>query len=237
MLQGIDALPSVQQDDEIFHITIINLDERLYDQAYDVITNPPTFEKFKTLKETIVAKFSSSSVARLEQLVSGIQLGDNKPSHMLTQLQRTNVTRDQQIIKDFWLQRLPTAARAVVAGVAKSSPMMSVEDLALVADEINDNIKKNEVVAVDFQSTSSNISAIRDNSKSLSERISKIENSISRLENSFKRKFASNQAQSYTRGISNSFSKEDESKVCWYHAKFGGNATRCKTPCSFSSKN
>lgn len=109
-IQNFGKMDQDRRDIEKFNVTIMYLDERLYEQAYEVIKNPPTRDRFATLKQTVISKFSTSSLSRLEQLNSGIQLGDNKPSHMLSLLQRTDVTSDQKLIKDFWIQRLLISA-------------------------------------------------------------------------------------------------------------------------------
>jgi len=146
-IQGFGKMNAEQRDAMKFNLTIMHLDERLYEQAYEVIQNPPESEKYATLRKTVLAKFSSSSMARLEQLIAGIQLGDGKPSHMLSQLQRTGVTSDQKLIKGFWLQRLPVDTRGILAVFAKSNPDTTVESLAAIADEVMDVTHVNAAVS------------------------------------------------------------------------------------------
>lgn len=226
-LEAFFKLQNVTNDGEQFSITIIHLDERLYDESFEIINNPPLNNKFKSLKDVILSKFSTSSISRLEQLASGIKLGDSKPSHLLSKLQRTNVTQDNNIIRDFWLQRLPSTARAVLAGMIRSKPDISFTELSLVADEIVDSIKNgnNNVSEI---SEEPEVNAIRTTGP-VNDRLSKLEESISRIEKSLKT--LSNVKQQNTQQNSNT------STLCWYHFKFGNNAKQCRQPCTFHSKN
>ncbi|XP_065356246.1 uncharacterized protein LOC135950643 [Calliphora vicina] len=233
-LDAFFKLHNITNDSEQFSITIIHLDERLYDEAFDIITNPLSINKFITLKEVISNKFSTSSISRLEQLASRIQLGDTKPSHLLTKLQRTNVTQDKNIIRDFWLQRLPPTARAVLAGMIRSQPNISFTELSLVADEIVDSLRNsnNGIAEISEESLNSDICAVG-NTGSVNKRLSNLENSISRIEKSLRTLSLPNQQSRQ----SNSQQNANTNILCWYHFKFGNNAKQCKEPCTFNSKN
>lgn len=224
-----------QRDNAKFNIAVMYMDERLHEQAFDVVRNPPAKDKYETLRTTVLNKFSVSPIARLEQLTSGIQLGDNKPSHMLTQLQRTGVTTDKQLIKDFWLQKLPVSARAVITGVDKGNPDMSLEQLASIADEIIDVVRVNSVDVVSARDPNkhfqdSNNKPI-DKKSSIEDRIKRIEQTLSRIE------LKSSNRRSRSRSRNNSTSRKSSSSHqgdCWYHKRFGDKAQKCDPPCNFS---
>lgn len=240
-IQNFGKMNQKRRDAEKFNMTIMHLDEKLYEQAFEIIRNPPEENLYDTLKQTIISKFSASSISRLEQLTSGIQLGDNKPSHMLTQLQRTDVTRDKQIIKDFWIQRLPVAARAVIAGVDKSSPNMTLEELAIIADEIVDTVRVNNIESIgNTVSPNANISAMATNQNN--DRISMLEKIIARIENKLdnpNHNGRSRNRQRENRDKTPHRSKSRNNYVpanngkCWYHSNYGDLARKCTAPCTF----
>lgn len=160
-------------------------------------------------------------MARLEQLITGIQLGDGKPSHMLALLQRTDVTNDMQLIKQLWIQRLPMSVRAVVACVAKSNPNYPLDELGAMADEIFDSTHNSSVESV--TSPTNNNSAVDAVSNDISERISQIEKTLSSLQKDIKRSSSSSRRNNSPQNTS----------FCYFHKRFGNRARKCNPPCNF----
>lgn len=213
-----------QQDQIKFNITLMHMDEKLHEQAYEIVRNPPQVNRYELLKQTIISKFSASPMARLEQLTTGIQLGDSKPSHILTQLQRTEVTKDTQLIRNLWLQRLPVSVRAVIACVARSNPACSMDELGAIADEILDSVRVNSLESISStKQTTVSIDAV---SNDVSTRLSRIEQTLSRLQKEIKRSPSPRRRT------------EGNNSICFYHEKFGSRARKCNQPCQFTvSKN
>ncbi|XP_036327184.1 uncharacterized protein LOC118739782 [Rhagoletis pomonella] len=228
-----------QRDNTKFNIAVMYMDERLHEQAFDVVRNPPAKCKYEALRTTILSKFSVSPIARLEQLTSGIQLGDKKPSHMLTQLQRTGVTSDKQLIKDFWLQKLPVSARAVITGIDKGNPEMTLEQLASIADEIIDVVRANSVDAVTARNpqdqTVNNTTTPCGSNSSIESRIERIERALSRIETSTKRD-SNRRSRSHSRNKgAMRTSSNSQQVICWYHKRFSDQAQKCNSPCNYKS--
>lgn len=254
-IQGLGKLNQDQRDLTKFNITVMYMDEKLHEQAYDVVKFPPETKRYETLKETILARFSATPAARLEQLTSGIQLGDSKPSHLLTQLQRTNATSDKQLIRDLWLQRLPATARAVVAGIAKSNPAMPLEQLASTADEIIDTVRCGSAEPVSItavaqpgssQQTSEPLSSLQAVAASIASPLESLANELRKSLARIEAKLASTSdgrgrsQQRYQRGRSStphrSQSRGNASGVCWYHRTFKDRATKCEQPCTYAAQ-
>ncbi|XP_017485500.1 PREDICTED: uncharacterized protein LOC108374052 [Rhagoletis zephyria] len=236
-INNFGKLNQEQRDSTKFNIAVMYMDERLHEQAYDIVRNPPNKDKYETLRQTILNKFSVSPIARLEQLTSGIQLGDSKPSHMLTQLQRTGVTTDKQLIKDFWLQKLPVSARAVITGIDKGNTDMTLEQLASIADEIIDVVRANSTNAVTVRSQQEQTTPTTklNGNSSMETRISRIERALSRIELSNRRR-RSSRPRSHSRSGETGHSSEGmQQKNCWYHRRFGDKAQKCETPCNFKT--
>lgn len=101
----------------------------------DVIEMPPALDKYLTLKNALIARFTDSEEKRLRLLIAGVELGNKKPSEMLRELKQLSggcVT--DNVLQILWLQRLPPRIQemlAVVKGV-------SLDKLAKLADKVSD---------------------------------------------------------------------------------------------------
>lgn len=80
-----------------------------------IIRDPPPENLYESLKERILATFSTSAEARLRQLLKGQALGDQKPSHLLNYMRQLNGGRcSNAVLKSLFLEQLPQTHRAVV---------------------------------------------------------------------------------------------------------------------------
>lgn len=133
-LQGL----GVRKEVEKYKAVIAYLDQKYIDRVHDLVHTQPSTEPYTKLKAALLARIAESEMARLDKLVHGIQLGDGRPSHLLSQLQRLNATSDDSIVRRYWIKRLPTNVRSVVAGMMESSPEIPLTQLAIAADAILD---------------------------------------------------------------------------------------------------
>lgn len=211
----------------------------MLNQVYDLIRNPPADKPYTSIKEAIIRRFSESSMARLEKLSTGIQLGDGKPSHLLTQLQQTNATSDESVVRRYWIKRLPPAARAVIVGMLDSTTI-SLNQLAITADAVLDSLGgvssistlENQVNAV---SPKTSIEKRIDGHDAL---LQQINDKLSKLLGGNNDRHRSREPSQSRHGRSNtphrSYSNDNQS-TCWYHQRYGTHARRCLTPCDFTS--
>jgi len=77
---------------------------------------------------------------RLDRLATGIQLSYGRTSHLHSQLQQTNATNDESVVRRYWIKRLPPPARAVIVGLLESSPNSTLAQLANAADAVMDSL-------------------------------------------------------------------------------------------------
>jgi len=73
-------------------------------RSSNLVNNPPQTNPYSTLKQAILSKFTESEMMRLDRLATGIQLGDGRPIHLLSQLQQTNATNDESIVRRYWIK-------------------------------------------------------------------------------------------------------------------------------------
>ncbi|KAH8331328.1 hypothetical protein KR059_000191, partial [Drosophila kikkawai] len=129
-----------RKEQEKYAAVIAYADPKYLDQVHDLVNNPPQTNPYSTLKQAILSKFAESEMVRLDRLATGIQLGDGRPSHLLSQLQQTNATNDESVVRRYWIKRLPPPARAVIVGLLESSPNTTLAQLATAADAVMDSL-------------------------------------------------------------------------------------------------
>ncbi|KMQ91745.1 hypothetical protein RF55_8347 [Lasius niger] len=82
----------------------------------DIITHPPTHQKYETIKRVLVQRLSISQEQRIRQLLEHEELGDRKPSQFLRHLSTlAGTTVPDDLLQTLWLGRLPTQMQAILA--------------------------------------------------------------------------------------------------------------------------
>ncbi|XP_064468654.1 uncharacterized protein LOC135382311 [Ornithodoros turicata] len=91
---------------------------------------------YDTLKAAIIKRTTASERRRFQQLLSGEDLGDRRPSQFLRHLQGLlgdrAATFDESFLKELFLQRLPSAVQMILA----TASTLSLSELALHVDKI-----------------------------------------------------------------------------------------------------
>ncbi|XP_077256528.1 uncharacterized protein LOC143894258 [Temnothorax americanus] len=213
---------SVRSDDLKFCVVVDNLDKESMLEIADVIESPPASDKYQKIKETLISRLTYSDEKRWRKLLTDVELGDRKPTHLLREMRRlTNNSVDEQLLQTLWLQRMPSRVQellSVVEGVA-------LDKMAELADKAMERTVPT-VAAVD--------TATPGTDPTLMSSISELTRQIQRL---VADKDEGRQARSKRRGRSKSRSrtgdKSQPSKYCFYHARFGKNARNCTQPCAW----
>lgn len=230
-MQSWFELNRVTADKTMYNMVVAHLRHDVLSQVEDLIRTPPLIDRFQTIKNTIIARFADSERTRVHKLVSGITLGDKKPSHLLQELRRANVGNDETLLKTLFIQRLPTQAQASVS-IAQGN----LTEIAALADVVVETLRigNNNYNVSEIQQASSGSSSDK--------RIDELIKAISELK-----------AERNSRGRSRSRGAGDQSSrgrtpareydMCWYHYKFRNNAKKCgknadpPKNCNWSSKN
>ena len=122
---------------------------------------------------------------------------------------------DGTFLRELFLQRLPSNVRMVLASTPDAG---NLDDLAQLADKIV------EVATPSISSVKTS-----DEFERLRHEVTELKLLIQTLKQP---------KRSRSRGRSPSPAPQRHSQeICWYHAKFGDNARKCKPPCSKSSEN
>ncbi|KAM7309884.1 uncharacterized protein ISCGN_006867 [Ixodes scapularis] len=107
-------------------------------EVRDIVISPPDQEPYEHLKRELIRRTTASEQRRLQQLLTAEELGDRKPSQLLrrmTQLLGSQASlRDSSLLRELFLQRLPSDVRRIL----ETSSNIPLDDLAELADKILD---------------------------------------------------------------------------------------------------
>ena len=210
-------LANIEDEKTKFSYVVAHLQEFHAAEVEDIINEPPAEEPYSTIKSELIRRMSLSEEKRVRQLILEEELGDRKPSQFLRHLRSLagNIVHDS-LLKTLWMQRLPTHVQAIL----QTQSDLAIDKLATTADKI-----------FEVQPTStSSVNALSD-SFQLQEKLDAMAAQLQKLQieiHTLKRRNRS-------RSRSNSRNRSTEKPFCWYHHRFGSNAKKCESPCSYQN--
>ena len=215
-----------------FDYVISSLSPEFAMEIRDLLLRPPAENPYNALKVQLIKRTAASEQLKLQQLISGEELGDRKPTQLLRHMQqllgdKLGMSDDaMSFLRELFMQRLPPNVRMVLAS---ADATMDLYKLADMADKV-------------MEVTTPTVSAICDIStdalgvKQLREEVAHLTDLVSSL---------SSQAHHRSSSRSSSRSRQRHSpaptrlpssdSLCWYHAKFGEVARKCKDPCTWGN--
>lgn len=205
-----------------FDYVIASLSPDIATEVRDLILQPPPNNPYDTLRQQLIRRTSTSEQSRLQQLLSGLELGDSRPTRLLRRMQALlsgdTSTTDSALFRELFLQRLPSNVRMIVA----SSVDSDVQELAELADRIMDASTSNSSITMVADSQNS---SLQTEVNSLRADVSDLKKLLENLSGS----------QHGSRGARDPDSaSRPQTNLCWYHFRFGDAAKKCKAPCSKS---
>lgn len=163
-------------------------------------------------------EFEESDGRKVNKLLTELDLGDRKPSHLLREMKVLTGTQVQtDFLRTMFLQRLPNNVRAILATSSDS-----LDNIAAMADKIMEL----STSSFSTQAVVSTPTPPHDN-----DRISKLEAQVAQLCSSINSFIPRNRYSSRSR-------QQDAtgSDLCWYHIRYGNKARKCTSPCNFTQK-
>ena len=120
-----------------FDYVISSLSPEFATEVRDLLLNPPEDRPYDTLKTQLIKRTTASTQRKLQQLISGEELGDRKPSQLLRRMQQLlgGTTDATPFLRELFLQRLPANVRMVLASIDSS---MDLTKLAELADKVRE---------------------------------------------------------------------------------------------------
>lgn len=225
------SINSITSDQTKFNTVVGHMESRILSQVSDAVVNPPDTDKYGNLKKAIIEQFSDSVQRKMQKMLSGIDLGDKKPSHLYNELKQLGgASVSEEVLKSVWLQRMPPQVTAILAAIKGD-----VKHLASVADAILDTGAFGNVNQISRAHSQASVSLPVSNESSLSAQIAELTRRFDKLGDHHRR--LNNRSSSVKRNRSKSRSNNESAKhdLCWYHFKFGNDADKCKSPCNFSA--
>lgn len=112
------AVARITSQTQKFNHVVSALPPEIATQLRDLIVSRPVTAPFDTLTSELIQRTTMSEQRRLQLLLSE-ELGDRKPSQLLRRLQQLlgekEATFEQALLRELFLQHLPTSVRMVLA--------------------------------------------------------------------------------------------------------------------------
>lgn len=209
----------ITADQTKFDTVLGSLDANCLEALSDLMRNPPTQDKYETLKRKLISEYSESSHKKLQRLLQGVELGDLKPSTLLRKMKElagSSMTDDT--VESLWLSKLPQTTRAIVASIPTN-----LSSKAETADQIMD------LTRIDTCSSLSSAPPKPEIEHTVFEMAKKMDLLLSQDRSRSHRSPSRTRRFSRDRPRRRSMSRNHDQ--CWYHHRFGDNAKNCQEGC------
>lgn len=230
----------INDDHQRFATVLAAMDPNVVAQLIEVVREAPLNGKFEFIKSKLVAHFADSEQRKLNRLLSEMPLGDKRPSELFHEMKRVAGTvLGDTALKSLWAQRLPEAARPVIAASSGTAA-----EFTKIADSIVDALAPRAI----HQTTASPPNEIGELRAIIAELRNQIGN-MPRHSRSRSRNNNDNIRRSLTPAAptnnsranpgnsangnptNNNSNANADSELCWYHQTYGSNARKCREPC------
>ena len=215
-----------------FEYVVSSLGPEFAAEVRDLLLRPPEENPYDILKAELVKRTAASEQRKLQQLISGEELGDRKPTQLLRRMQQllgdhlTAGPDGNAFLKELFLQRLPPNVRMVLASADDAIDLQKLADMA------------DKIMEVSTPSSVSAVSApINDDVKHLRAEVERLATLVASLTQHRPRR--RNRSQSRDRRPRSPAPQDQEQAasktLCWYHRKFGEQARKCQPPCHWGN--
>lgn len=154
-------MTQIEDDDERFHLLKMLVEPETYQQVGNIITSPPPTEKYNTLRDAIIKAFTESEAQRLKSLLSGIQLDNRRPTHLLAEMSKLYRGPKDKLFHELFMSRLPATVRAILVSIEKNQPPGPAPTINMIAQWADAIIEQTENKAainqINEETTTSNL--------------------------------------------------------------------------------
>lgn len=227
------ALANITSDATKYHHAFGQLDPQYAAEVEDVISSSSfanASNKYQLLKTELIKRLSASREKKVRQLLTSEELGDQKPSQFLRRLKSlAGPDIPDDFLRSIWSSRLPKGTQTIIASQAK----LPLDEVAELADQIHDVVTPSPQVAAAEVPTGSQ-STMAGQIAELTRQVHALSTKFDRMSRSRPRARSTSRASNAGRTRTRSQSNYRKFPVCWYHAKFGDQASRCTKPCDYA---
>ncbi|GFX30030.1 transposon Tf2-9 polyprotein [Trichonephila clavipes] len=225
----------ISSDDTKYSALVANLDAETLSYVSDIVLSPPNSDKYHTLSQRLITQFSDSETQKIKKLLTDLQLGDEKPSHLLRKMKElSNGQLQDDFLQSLWLQRMPPHIQTVLS--TSSEPL---DKLATIADKVSEVVGASSTICAaktvppPSQSSSCNAQPTMDSLARQIQELSLRVAELTRERNSSRhQRYSSDRRRSHSR----SRSVNRGSGICYYHRRYKEQARKCVSPCAFVQK-
>ncbi|GFV26022.1 uncharacterized protein TNCV_2693881 [Trichonephila clavipes] len=201
-----------------------------------IVLSSPNSDKYHTLSQRLITQFSDSETQKIKKLLTDLQLGDEKPSHLLRKMKElSNGQLQDDFLQSLWLQKMPPHIQTVLS--ASSEPL---DKLAIIADKVSEVVGASSTICAattvppPSQSSSCSAQPTMDSLARQNQELSLQVAELTRERNSFRhQRYSSDRRRSHSRFRS----VNRGSGICYYHRRYKEQARKCVSPCAFVQKN
>lgn len=223
------VLANITSDSTKYHHVSSCLEQQYAKEVKDFINNPPTENRYESFKKLLIKRLSASQEKKVLQLVNHEELGDRKPSQFLRDLRTlAGATVTDKFLATLWSDRLPQSIRTVIA-----TQNVPLDELAELADKVFEIVPSTPQVAA--VNNSGHLVELAKIVTELKQEVASLRSQVQSTQQVRHRSRSGNRKY-FNRNRSRSPSKPRNPDVCWYHDRFGDRATKCTTPCNYSTK-
>lgn len=215
---------NVRSDELKFCVVVDNLDKESMIEIADIIESPPSTDKYNKLKETLINRLTDSDEKRWKKLLTDVELGDRKPTHLLREMKRlTSNAVDEQLLRTLWMQRLPTRVQEILS-IVEGVPL---DKLAELADKAIERTNPAITTVTNLSTTETDAGT----SSSIEKLTQQLQTLVTAMEKGRWPRSKSRGRRNRSRSVSRN--RANPGKYCYYHTRFGEKARNCEQPCTW----
>ncbi|KAF8796809.1 Gag-Pol polyprotein like [Argiope bruennichi] len=99
-----------------FHHIVVVLQPEELEVVGDIMQDPPAERPYEALRRRLCCQYAQSEEQKLKDVISGMQLGDRKPSRLLIEMRNKAGNKfSEEVLKSLFLQRLPNHVQQILA--------------------------------------------------------------------------------------------------------------------------
>jgi hypothetical protein len=226
-------LAGITGDETKFNYVAGHLDAKYAAEVRDILTQPPATGRYKKLKSELIKRLSASQDQKTKQLLEHEEIGDRKPTQFLRHLRAlAGTVVPDSVLKPLWLSRLPLSTQAILA----TQQNTDLEALAVLADAVLAANPKPQI-AESAIATSTMEAMMERLTIMMTAKMGEIANTlrqemaaISEDNRAYRSRRSNSRSSFHPRSRSSSRYQDD---ICWYHRRFGDQASKCTMPCQY----
>lgn len=218
---------SVTSEKAMFYHVVSCISSDVASEVRDLVLEPPAERAFEALKQRLIQRAPSLEQHRFQEALSSEELSERAPSDLLRRLRQLLGTRarsgNESLLREAFLRRLP----ATVRGVLSSAGDMSLDLMAQLADKVAEVATAPPPPSAASADVSAEVHRLRG-------QVSKLTKLVETL--TVQRRRVRSKSPHSVSPAAGSSRKPQQAKECWYHRRYGDQASKCVPPCVRKAK-